>query len=72
MGKTYPLSTLVVVRSLDINNDLFRRCENDEELLGPEVPNMSAIGALTYLENYTRLDITFVVNLSARYSFAPI
>ncbi|KAL0338488.1 UNVERIFIED_CONTAM: Secreted RxLR effector protein [Sesamum angustifolium] len=61
----------MVVRSLDVNKDPFRPRESDEELLGPEVPYLSAIGALMYLVNHTRPDITFVVNLLARYSFAP-
>ena len=38
---------------------------------GPEVPYLSAIGALMYLVNYTRPDIAFSVNLLARYSSAP-
>ena len=52
-------------------NDPFRPCENGEELLGPEVPYLSAICALLYLANRTRLDIAFSVNLLARYSSAP-
>ncbi|RVW19230.1 Copia protein [Vitis vinifera] len=43
----------------------------NEELLGPEVPYLSAIGALMYLANCTRPDIAFSVNLLARYSSAP-
>ena len=42
-----------------------------EELLGQEVPYLSAIGALMYLANCTRPDIAFSVNLLARYSSAP-
>ncbi|KAL0296801.1 UNVERIFIED_CONTAM: Secreted RxLR effector protein [Sesamum radiatum] len=61
----------MVVRSLDVKKDPFRPRESDEELLGPEVPYLSAIGALMYLANHTRPDITFVVNLLARYSSAP-
>ena len=61
----------MVVRSLDIEKDPFRPREKDEELLGPEVPYLSAIGALMYLANYTRLDISFVVNLLARYNYSP-
>ncbi|KAL0347471.1 UNVERIFIED_CONTAM: Secreted RxLR effector protein [Sesamum calycinum] len=61
----------MVVRSLDVKNDPFRPRESDEELLGPEVPYLSAIGALMYLANHTRPDITFAVNLLARYSSAP-
>ena len=45
--------------------------ENNEEIIGPEVPYLSAIGALMYLANYTRPDITFSINLLARYSSTP-
>ena len=58
------------VSSLDVKKDLFRPCEKAEELLGPKVPHLSAIGALMYLANCTCLDIDFSVNLLARYSFA--
>ena len=71
MDKAHPLSSLMVVRSLDVKNDPFRPCENGEELLGPEVPYLSAIGALMFLGNCTRPDIAFSVNLLARYSSAP-
>ncbi|KAK4388340.1 hypothetical protein Sango_2440600 [Sesamum angolense] len=70
MDKSHPLSTLMIVRSLDVKKDPFRPQESDEELLGPEVPYF-AIGALVYLANHTRSDITFAVNLLARYSSAP-
>ena len=33
--------------------------KNDEELLGPEVPYLSVIGALMYLANCTRSDTVF-------------
>ena len=39
--------------------------------MGPEVPYLSAIGALMYLANCTRPDIAFPVNLLARYSSTP-
>lgn len=71
MDKSHPLSTPMVVRSLDVNKDPFRPRENDEELLGPEVPYLSAIGALMYLASHTRPDIAFAVNLLARYSSCP-
>ena len=61
----------MVVRSLDIN-DPFHHREDNEKILSPEVPYLSAIGALMYLANYTRPDITFSVNLLARYSSTPI
>ena len=71
MDKAHPLSSPMVVRSLNVKNDPFRPCEKGEELLGPEVPYLSVIGALMYLANCTRPDIAFSVNLLARYSFAP-
>jgi hypothetical protein len=71
MDKAYPLSTPMVVRSLDMDKDPFRPKEVGEELLGPEVPYLNAIGALMYLANCTRPDIAFAVNLLARYSSAP-
>ena len=46
MDNSHPLSTPMVVRSLDINTDPFRPRENDEELLGDETPYLSTVGAL--------------------------
>ncbi|KAL6313754.1 hypothetical protein AAG906_010173 [Vitis piasezkii] len=71
MDKVHHLSSPMVVRSLDVKKDPFRPCEKDEELLGPEVPYLGAIGALMYLDNCIRPDIAFFVNLLARYSSAP-
>ncbi|XP_069146883.1 uncharacterized mitochondrial protein AtMg00810-like [Solanum lycopersicum] len=71
MDEAHPLSTPMVVRSLDVNKDPFRPQEKDEEILGSEVLYLSEIGALMYLANTTRPDITFAVNLLARYSSAP-
>jgi hypothetical protein len=53
MDKAHPLSTPMVVRSLDVKKDPFRPQEVGEETLGPEVPYLSAIGALMYLANCT-------------------
>ena len=71
MDKTHPFSSPMVIRSLDVKNDSFRPCEKGKELLGPEVPYLSVIGALMYLANCTRPYIVFSVNLLARYSSAP-
>ena len=71
MDKAHPLNSPMVVRSLEVDKDPFHPKEENEKLLGPEVPNLNAIGALMYLENYTRPDIAFLVNLLARYSSAP-
>jgi hypothetical protein len=66
MIKAHPLKTPMVVRSLEMETDPFRPKSDDEKSLGPEVPYLSAIGALMYLANCTRPDIAFAVNLLAR------
>jgi hypothetical protein len=71
MENAHPLSTPMVVRSPDVKKDSFRPQEDDEEILGPEVPYLRAIGALMYLANCTRPDIAFSLNLLSRYSSAP-
>ena len=71
MDKSHPLSSPMVVRSLEVTKDQFRPKEENEELLGPEVPYLTAIGALMYLANYTRPYIAFSVNLLARYISTP-
>jgi hypothetical protein len=71
MDKGHPLKSPMIVRSLEVNKDPFRPLEDGETILGPEVPYLSAIGALTYLANCTRPDIAFSVNLLARFSSAP-
>ena len=53
MDKSHPLSSPMVVRSLEVTKDPFRPKEENEELLGPEVPYLCAICALMYLANYT-------------------
>ncbi|GJX36101.1 hypothetical protein Tco_0247658 [Tanacetum coccineum] len=69
MDKAKYLSTPMVGRSLNVDNDPFRPCEEDEDVLGPETLYRSAIGALMYLTNCTRPDISFAVNLLARFSY---
>jgi len=71
MDKSYPSKTPMVVRSLDMEKNPFRPRDEDEEVLGPEVPYLSVIGALMYLANQSRTDIAFAVNLLARHSAAP-
>jgi hypothetical protein len=61
----------MVVRSLDIEKDPFRPRGGEEEVLGPQVPHLSAIGALMYLANNSQPDIEFAVNVLARHSAAP-
>jgi hypothetical protein len=71
MEKAHPLSTPIVVRSLNVKKDHFHHREDDEEIFGPKIPYLSAIGALMYLANCTQLDIAFSINFLARYSSAP-
>ena len=71
MDKAHPLSTLMVVRSLDDKKDSFQPQEDNEKTLGPEESYLSAIGALMYFPNYTRATIGFAVNLLASYSSTP-
>ena len=68
LDKSYPYSSPIVVRSLEVTKDPFRPKEENEEFLSPERPYLNAIGALMYLENYTRPNVAFSVNLLARYS----
>ena len=46
MDKAHLLSFPMIVRSFDAKKDPFRPKEENEALLGPEVPYLSAIGAL--------------------------
>ena len=70
MNEAHLLTSPMVVRSLDVKRDPFRLCEKAEELLGPEVPYLSVIGALMYLATCTRSNIAFPINLLAKYSSA--
>jgi hypothetical protein len=71
MDKSYPSNTPMVVWSLDVEKDPFILREDGEERLANEFPYLSAIGMLMYLANSTWPDISFAVNLLARYSVAP-
>ena len=53
MNKTYPLNTPMVDWSLDVKKDHFHPQEEDEEILGLEVPYISAIDILMYFTNCT-------------------
>ncbi|KAI3692362.1 hypothetical protein L6452_32176 [Arctium lappa] len=71
MDKSHPMSTPMVVRSLDVEKDPFRHPTDNEDILDPEVPYLSAIGALMFLAGHTRPDISFSLNLLSRYSSCP-
>ena len=53
INEAHLLSTPMVVRSFDVENDPFRPKEDGEAILGPEVSYLSAIGALMYPANCT-------------------
>ncbi|XP_070667476.1 secreted RxLR effector protein 161-like [Malus domestica] len=61
----------MVVQTLNAKRDPFHPNEDEEEILELKVPYLSAIGALLYLAQCTRPNISFVVNLLAKYSNAP-
>ena len=72
MDKANPLSTSMVIRSLNAKKDSFRPHEYNEEDFCPEVLYLSVIRALIYLANYTRSDIAFATNLLATFSSSPM
>ncbi|KAM0976935.1 hypothetical protein ACFX2C_019778 [Malus domestica] len=61
----------MVVRILDAKQDPFHPKKDKEEILEPGFPYLSVIGALLYLAQYTRPDISFGVNLLTRYINEP-
>ncbi|KAM1018582.1 hypothetical protein FF1_040053 [Malus domestica] len=69
--KAKPSSTPMVVRLLDAKRDPFHLNDDDKEILEPKVRYLSAICTLLYLAQCTRPDISFDVNILARYSNAP-
>ena len=69
MDKAHPLISQMIVRSLNGKNYSFHHCEKGEEVLGPEVSYRSAIGALMYLANCTRLDIAFFCKFISQVQF---
>ena len=71
MVDCHPLSSPMVVRSLGPDTDPFHPKMDDEDVLGPEMPYLSAIGALMYLATHTRPDIAFAVNLLSRFISCP-
>jgi hypothetical protein len=55
----------MIVLALEKDKDPFRSEQEGEEVLGTEYSYLSAIGALMYFTNNTRLDIAFAVNYLA-------
>ena len=46
MDKAHPLSSPMIIHSLNVKNDPFHHCENGEELLGLEVPYLSVVAQI--------------------------
>ena len=69
MDEAHPLSFSIVVWLLEVKNNQFCPCENNEALLGPKVSYLSASGTLMYLSNCTHTYFVFSNNLLARHSF---
>ena len=63
--------TPMVVRSLSPESDVFGPRMKNENLLGNKYPYREAIGALLYLANGSRPDISFAVSVLARYTSEP-
>ena len=57
IGKLHPLSSSMIVRSLEVKNDIFHLKEDNEELLLPEVLYYNVIDALMYIVLHQRGDI---------------
>lgn len=68
MDNSHPLSTLMVVQSLQVDKDPFRPKEDDDDIFGPKVHYLSANGVILYLANCNRHDTAFAVNFLARLS----
>ena len=71
MDQAHSIRTPMVVHSLDPSRDPFQPRSSNELALGPWYPYMAVVGVLMYLANCTRQDISFTVNLLARYSHDP-
>lgn len=63
--------TPVIGMSLHVDQVPYWPREEGEEVLGVEYSYISTIGVLMYLANSMSPDISFVVNLLARYSVEP-
>lgn len=71
MNKTQSLSSPMILRSLDMDKDLFQLQMNYEKLVGPQVSYIGIIELLMYLTCHTRPNITFGVNLLEIYNYSP-
>ena len=68
MDKTNLLNTLMVVKSLNVKNDILRPHKDNEQFIGPEVPYLGAIETIMYFANCSRLVISFTTNILVKFS----
>ena len=62
MDATHPLSSSMVLRSLELKKDEFGPCDEGDGCLGPVAAYLIAIVALMYFGSYNKPDFAFVVN----------
>lgn len=72
IDKVYPLSTPIVIRTLDVQKYPFCLPSEREIIPGPETLHLSVIIVLMYHTNNTRLEITFALNCLGRYNSTPM
>ena len=70
MDKYRVLSTSMIIDHW-MCKECFRPREEDEKLVGPEVPYLSVIQALVYLANYVYHEVSSTISLLTRYSSSP-
>ncbi|KAG7559105.1 Reverse transcriptase RNA-dependent DNA polymerase [Arabidopsis thaliana x Arabidopsis arenosa] len=59
MDQAHPLTSPMVVRSLGLDSNPLGPKKDDEEILGPEKPYLSAVGALIYLQGTKDLGLFY-------------
>ena len=72
MDKSHSLNSPMIVRSLEVNKNLFCSKEGNEKLFGSKESYLSVISALMYFANFTRPNIVFFVNLLTKYNYVII
>ena len=72
MNKSHEHSTPMVVKSLEVDKDPYKPKEDNEDILGPEVPYLSALLKHLFILQITScLILHFVLYLLARISASP-
>ena len=63
IDKAHPLSSLMIVRSLDVKNDSFRSYEKCKQLFDPEASYLNALSAFMYVGNCICPNIAFFLSI---------